>query len=143
MLANDTTVICTNPGHCKNHPVKALLSDLNTQIEAKDSSTQISALDTLKMDNKTETVKEVVVNKMQAIDTIKPCNVSLLSEQTYTPVIIHKVRKSPEMEQPMQYDLLINAALFTFMLGLTAKYMLTCSGAWLNLFEDLRKEIAA
>ena len=127
MLPNDTTVICTNPGHCKNHPVKTLLSDL----------------DTLKMDIKTETVKEVAVNKMQAIDTIKPCNVSLLTEQTYTPVIIHEVRKAPEMEKPMQYDLLINAALFTFMLGLTAKYVLTCSGAWANLFNDLRKEIAA
>jgi hypothetical protein len=95
------------------------------------------------MDIKTQTLKEVVVNKMQAIDTIKPCNVSLLTEQTYTPVIIHEVRKAPEMEQPMQYDLLINAALFTFMLGLTAKYVLTCSGAWVNLFNDLRKEIAA
>ena len=143
MLPTDTTVICTNPGHCKNHPVKALLSELNTQTEAKDSSTQISALDTLKMDIKHEAVKEVVINKLQAIDTIKPCNVSLLTEQTYTPVIIHEVRKAPEMEQPMEYDLLINAALFTFMLGLTAKYALTCSGAWLNLFKDLRKEIAA
>jgi len=143
MLPNDTTVICTNPGHCKNHPVKTLLSDLNTQTEAKDSSAQISALDTLKMDIKTETVKEVVVNKMQGIDTIKPCNVSLLSEQTYTPLTIHEVRKAPEMEQPMQYDLLINAVLFTFMLGLTAKYALTCSGSWVNLFNDLRKEIAA
>jgi hypothetical protein len=143
MLPNDTTVICTNPGHCKNHPVRTLLSELSTQTEANDSSAQISALDTLKMDIKTQTVKEVVVNKMQAIDTIKPCNVSLLSEQTYTPLTIHEVRKAPEMKEPMQYDLLINAALFTFMLGLTAKYVLTCSGAWLNLFEDLRKEIAA
>ncbi len=143
MLPNDTTVICTNPGHCKNHPVRTLLSELSTQTEANDSSAQISALDTLKMDIKTQTVKEVVVNKIQAIDTIKPCNVSLLTEQTYTPVIIHEVRKAPEMQQPMQYDLLINAALFTFMLGLTAKYALTCSGAWLNLFKDLRKEIAA
>lgn len=143
MLANDTTVICTNPGNCKNHPVKTLLSDLNTQTEAKDSSAQISALDTLKMDIKDEAVKEFVINKLQAIDTIKPCNVSLLTEQTYTPLTIHEVRKAPEMEQPMQYDILINAALFTFMLGLTAKYVLTCSGAWLNLFEDLRKEIAA
>jgi len=29
------------------------------------------------------------------------------------------------------------------MLWLTAKYVLTCTGAWVNLFNDLRKEIAA
>ncbi len=137
MLANDS-IRCKNPGHCPNHPVKheppqALELHIDTAQATEVSIDTVEAF--------VEQPKKVKV--LTAFDTISVNNVSLFHEPTYTPVLIHNVSKKPEIVEPMQYDILINAGLFTFMLGLTAKYVVSCGGAWLNLFNELKKEIAA
>ena len=85
-----------------------------------------------------------VVNKVvnTPIDTIRPADVSLISKSTYSPVIIHQVRNQPEIKQPMNFDLLINSLLFSFMLVLSAKYVLTCGPCWASLFRELKQELS-
>ena len=85
-----------------------------------------------------------IVNKVihKSIDTIRPADVSLISEYTYSPVIIHQVRNQPEIKQPMNFDLLINSLLFSFMLVLSAKYVLTCGPCWASLFRELKQELS-
>ena len=85
-----------------------------------------------------------IVNKVihTSIDTIRPADVSLISESTYSPVIIHQVRNQPEIEQPMNFDLLINSLLFSFMLVLSVKYVLTCGPSWASLFRELKQELS-
>lgn len=137
MLANDS-IKCKNPGNCLNHPVK---HNTPQALELHSDTVQAVEVSIDTIQAFVEQPKKVKV--LTAFDTISVNNVSLFYEPTYTPVLIHNVSKQPEMVEPMQYDILINAALFTFMLGLTAKYMLSCGGAWVNLFNELKKEIAA
>jgi hypothetical protein len=133
MIPTDT-IQCTNPGHCKNHPVVQV-------IEMPIIADSVSVVK-----EKMEIVDIVnpVVNKVihTSIDTIRPDDVSLISESTYSPVIIHQVRNQPEIEQPMNFDLLINSLLFSFMLVLSAKYVLTCGPSWASLFRELKQELS-
>lgn len=128
------TIQCTNPGHCKNHPVAKI-------IEAPAIADTVA---TIKVDSAAVDIVAPIVNKVvhTSIDTIRPADVSLLSESTYSPVIIHEVRKHREIEQPMNYDILTNAILFSFMLGLSAKYVLTCGPSWATLFRELKQELS-
>ena len=128
------TIQCTNPGHCKNHPVVKI-------IEAPAIADTVA---TIKVDSAAVDIVKPIVNKVvhTSIDTIRPADVSLLSESTYSPVIIHQVRNQKEIEQPMNYDLLTNAILFSFMLGLSAKYVLTCGPSWATLFRELKQELS-
>ncbi len=73
-----------------------------------------------------------------AFDTIQPCDVSLFTVGTYYVPKSIPVRKAAEMETPMNYDILANGVVFTFMLLLSAKYVVTCIPAWRSLISDLR-----
>lgn len=128
------TLQCTNPGHCKNHPV----------IKPIDVPVITDTVGTIDVDTTAVNIAPPIVNKLihTSIDTIRPADVSLIKHSTYSPVIIHEVRKQPEMKEPMQYDVLINAVLFTFMVGLSAKYLLTCGPSWASLFKELKQELS-
>jgi hypothetical protein len=73
-----------------------------------------------------------------AFDTIQPCDVSLFTVGTYYVPKSIPVRKAAETESPMNYDILANGVVFTFMLLLTAKYVVTSMFAWKSLISDLR-----
>jgi hypothetical protein len=75
---------------------------------------------------------------LTAFDTIQPCDVSLFEAGTYYVPKTYPVRKPQEMETPMNYDILANGVVFTFMLLLTAKYAVTSMSAWRSLISDLR-----
>ena len=74
-----------------------------------------------------------------AFDTIQPCDVSLFEAGTYYVPKSIPVRKAAEMETPMNYDILANGVVFTFMLLLTAKYVVSCLPAWRSLISDLKQ----
>jgi hypothetical protein len=128
------TIQCTNPGHCKNHPV----------VQVSDVPIIADTVATIEVDSAAVDIVAPIVNKVvhTSIDTIRPADVSLISESTYSPVIIHQVRNQPEIEQPMNFDLLINSLLFSFMLVLSAKYVLTCGPSWASLFRELKQELS-
>lgn len=128
------TIQCTNPGHCKNHPV----------VQVSDVPIIADTVATIEVDSAVVDIVAPIVNKVvhTSIDTIRPADVSLISESTYSPVIIHEVRNKPEIEQPMNFDLLINSILFSFMLALSAKYVLTCGPSWASLFRELKQEMS-
>ncbi len=69
-------------------------------------------------------------------------DVSLLSESTYHTFKIHEVRNQPDIEQPMNIDLLCNSLTFTFMLAVAAKYAVTCAPSWVQLFNELKQELS-
>jgi hypothetical protein len=75
---------------------------------------------------------------LTAFDTIQPCDVSLFEAGTYYVPKSIPVRKTAEMESPMNYDILANGVVFTFMLLLSAKYIITCIPAWKALISDLK-----
>jgi hypothetical protein len=77
-----------------------------------------------------------------ASDSIQPVDVSLLSESTYHTIKIHQVRNQPEIEEPMNIDLLCNSLTFAFMLAVAAKYAITCGPSWASLFNELRQELS-
>ena len=79
---------------------------------------------------------------LTAFDTIQPCDVSLLAAPTYYTVKPQPVRNTKDLEMPMNYDILLNGIVFSFTLWMSAKYLMTCGTAWLNLLQDLRKELA-
>jgi hypothetical protein len=128
------TIQCTNPGHCKNHPI----------VQVSDVPIIADTVATIKVHSAAVDIVAPIVNKVvhTSIDTIRPADVSLISESTYSPVIIHEVRNKPEIEQPMNFDLLINSILFSFMLALSAKYVLTCGPSWASLFRELKQEFS-
>jgi len=73
-----------------------------------------------------------------AFDTIQPCDVSLFEAGTYYVPKSIPVRKAAEMETPMNYDILANGVVFSFMLMLSAKYVITSMAAWKSLISDLK-----
>ena len=79
---------------------------------------------------------------LTAFDTIQPCDVSLLAAPTYYTVKPQPVRNTPNLETPMDYDILLNGIVFSFTLWMSAKYLMGCGAAWSNLLHDLRKELA-
>ncbi len=128
------TIHCTNPGHCKNHPLPPIA----------DMPIIADSVNVVKEKMEIVDIVNPVVNKVvnTPIDTIRPADVSLISKSTYSPVIIHQVRNQPEIKQPMNFDLLINSLLFSFMLVLSVKYVLTCGPSWASLFRELRQELS-
>jgi hypothetical protein len=72
-----------------------------------------------------------------AFDTIQPCDVSLFTVGTYYVPKPLPVKRT-ETELPMNYDILANGVVFTFMLLLSAKYAVTSMSAWRSLISDLR-----
>jgi hypothetical protein len=74
---------------------------------------------------------------LTAFDTIQPCDVSLFTVGAYYVPKPLPVRRE-ETESPMNYDILANGVVFTFMLLLTAKYAVTSMSAWRSLISDLR-----
>ncbi len=128
------TIYCASPGHCPNHPNRP-----NTKIVAK----VVAKVDTAHID----TVPMVDVAPVKKIihyasDSIQPVDVSLLSESTYHTIKIHQVRNQPEIEEPMNIDLLCNSLTFAFMLAVAAKYAITCGPSWASLFNELRQELS-
>lgn len=75
---------------------------------------------------------------LTAFDTIQPCDVSLLAEPTYYTFKSQPVRNTPEIETPMNYDILFNGVVFGFTLWMSAKYLMGCGAAWRSLISDLR-----
>ena len=75
---------------------------------------------------------------LTAFDTIQPCDVSLFEAGTYYVPKSIPVRKAAEMETPMNYDILANGVVFSFMLMLSAKYVITSMAAWKSLISDLK-----
>lgn len=129
------TIYCASPGHCPNHPNRP-----NTKIVAKVIHQDTIAADTLPI----EVAKVMPVKKIihYASDSIQPVDVSLLSQSTYHTIKIHEVRKQPEIEEPMNIDLLCNSITFAFMLAVAAKYAITCGPSWASLFNELRQELS-
>ena len=130
-LINDSTV-CKYPGKCANHPLKPKVMHDTVAVQL-DTSIIAQAPEPLEV----ETPQPVKI-KMPVFDTLKPVSVSLLNEPTYTPVITQSVRKAPEIEKPMNIDLLCNSVVFSFALYLTARYVVTCGAAWRGMFKELR-----
>ena len=129
------TIQCNNPGHCPNHPVKPIVEVVPTVIHQ----------DTIAADTLPIEVAEVMpVKKIfhMPADSIQPVDVSLLSESTYHTFEIHEVRNQPDIEQPMNIDLLCNSITFTFMLAVAAKYAVTCAPSWVQLFHELKQELS-
>ena len=134
MIPTDT-IQCNNPGHCLNHPVKPIVEVVPTVMHQ-----DTIAADTLPID-----VADVLpIKKIIDLpaDSIQPVDVSLLSESTYHTIKIHQVRNQPEIEQPMNIDLLCNSLTFTFMLAVAAKYAITCAPSWAQLFKELKQELS-
>lgn len=75
---------------------------------------------------------------LTAFDTIQPCNVSLLAAPTYHTFKSQPVRNVPEIDTPMNYDILFNGIVFSFTLWMSAKYLMSCGAAWRSLISDLR-----
>ena len=75
---------------------------------------------------------------LTAFDTIQPCDVSLFPAATYYIPKTHAVRNEPEMQTPMNYDILANGIVLTFTMLLTVKYALGCVPAWRAFLSDLR-----
>ena len=75
---------------------------------------------------------------LTAFDTIQPCDVSLLAAPTYYTAKSQPVRKTQDLETPMNYDILANGIVLTFTMLLTIKYALGCVPAWRSLIADLR-----
>lgn len=134
MIPTDT-IQCNNPGHCLNHPVKPIVEVVPTVLHQ----------DTIAADTLTIDVSDVLpIKKIIDLpaDSIQPVDVSLLSESTYHTIKIHQVRNQPEIEQPMNIDLLCNSITFTFMLAVAAKYAITCAPSWAQLFNELKQELS-
>jgi hypothetical protein len=74
---------------------------------------------------------------LTAFDTIQPCDVSLFTVGTYYVPKPLPVRRE-ETESPMNYDILANGVVFSFMLMLSAKYVITSMAAWKSLISDLK-----
>jgi hypothetical protein len=72
-----------------------------------------------------------------AFDTIQPCDVSLFEAGTYYVPKPLPVKRT-ETESPMNYDILANGVVFSFMLMLSAKYVITSMAAWKSLISDLK-----
>ena len=134
MIPTDT-IQCNNPGHCPNHPVRLIVEVVPTVIHQ-----DTIAADTLPI----EMAEVMPVKKIfhMPADSIQPVDVSLLSESTYHTFEIHEVRNQPDIEQPMNIDLLCNSLVFTFMLALTAKYAIASAPSWANLFNELKQELS-
>jgi hypothetical protein len=79
---------------------------------------------------------------LTAFDTIQPCDVSLYPAATYYTLKSQPVRNSQEMEMPMNYDVLFNGVVLSFTLWMSAKYLMSCGAAWVNLIQDLRNELS-
>jgi len=134
MIPNDT-IHCKNPGHCPNHPVVKVAAQVPMELYQ----------DTIATDTIPIIVAEIVPLKKiihLAADSIQPVDVSLLSESTYHIPKINQVRIEPDIEQPMNIDLLCNSLVFTFMLALTAKYAIASAPSWANLFNELKQELS-
>lgn len=142
-IAIKDTTICYAPGHCPNHPNKVIktvpkplpqiIIEHDTVAAQLDTAIIAQVKDTLHVE-----APQPVKIKMPVFDTLKPVSVSLLNQPTYTPVITQSVRKSPEIEKPMNIDLLCNSVVFGFALYLTANYFATCGAAWRGMFNELR-----
>lgn len=130
-LIKDSTV-CKYPGKCANHPLKHVPAP-DTVAAQIDTAIIAQAPEPLHV----ETPQPVKI-KMPVFDTLNPVSVSLLNEPTYTPVITQSVRNTPEIEKPMNIDLLCNSVVFGFALYLTANYVATCGAAWRSMFNELR-----
>lgn len=126
------STICKYPGKCANHPLKHLPAP-DTVAAQLDTAIIAQAPEALHV----ETPQPVKI-KMPVFDTLKPVSVSLSNEPTYTPVITQSVRNTPEIEKPMNIDLLCNSVVFGFALFLTARYVVTCGAAWRSMFNELR-----
>ena len=129
------TIQCNNPGHCKNHPVIPVV-EVVPQVVHKDTI----AADTLPIEVAEVAPVKKIINL--SADSIQPVDVSLLSESTYHTIKIHEVRNQPDIEEPMNIDLLCNSIVFTFMLALTAKYAIASAGSWVSLFNELKQELS-
>lgn len=134
MIPTDT-IQCNNPGHCLNHPVKPIVEVVPTVLHQ-----DTIAADTLPIDVADVLPIKKIINL--PADSIQPVDVSLLSESTYHTIKIHQVRNQPEIEQPMNIDLLCNSLTFTFMLAVAAKYAITCAPSWGQLFHELKQELS-
>ena len=142
-IAIKDTTICYAPGHCPNHPNKANKTAPKTLPQIIIAHDTVAAqLDTAIIAQAPEPLHvetpQPVKIKMPVFDTLKPVSVSLLNEPTYIPVINQSVRKAPEIEKPMNIDLLCNSVVFGFALYLTARYVVTCGAAWRSMFNELR-----
>jgi hypothetical protein len=99
-----------------------------------------ASADTLPMEvTEIKQIKKII---HYSADSIQPVDVSLLSESTYHTFKIHEVRNQPEIEEPMNIDLLCNSVVFTFMLALTAKYAIASAPSWINMFMELKQELS-
>lgn len=128
------TIYCTSPGNCPNHPNRPNTKAVPKVVAKVDTA----HIDTLPMVD-VAPVKKII---HYASDSIKPVDVSLLSESTYHTIKIHEVRKQPEIEEPMNIDLLCNSITFAFMLAVAAKYAITCGPSWASLFNELKQELS-
>ena len=83
------------------------------------------------------------VRELTAFDTIQPCDLSIYPQPTAYILKPQPVRNTQDIEEPMNYDILLNGVVFSFALWMSAKYLMVCGAAWMNLFNDLRSELRA
>jgi hypothetical protein len=83
------------------------------------------------------------VRELTAFDTIQPCDLSIYPQPTAYILKPQPVRNTQDIEEPMNYDILLNGVVFSFALWMSAKYLMGCGAAWSNLFNDLRSELRA
>jgi hypothetical protein len=132
---NDS-VKCSNPGHCKNHPILKHISD-TTELQG-------ICIDTVRSgDTAINIVQKEVLIKVDAVSNLKrnQDTVSLIEPETYVPVTVHIVRNQPIQQEPMTFDLPINYFLFALATVMTVRYVTTCSASWANLIKDLKHEL--
>jgi hypothetical protein len=140
--------VCTAIGHCKNHPMKFILIDDTTSntVNTDTLSAQSVSLDSCAYEKTAELsvdrhdVVHIKHHKIDtSLDTIQPCDVSLLQQGTYHVPKINVVRTSKEIDTPMNYDLLANSMVFSFMLWISAKYVIASIPCWKEMFNEINQ----
>lgn len=134
-MAPNDTIKCNNPGHCKNHPIVQIVEPVHTLVNNDTTSSDTLPIEVTEI----KAIKKII---HYSADSIQPVDVSLLSESTYHTFKIHEVRNQPEIEEPMNIDLLCNSVVLTFMLALTAKYAIASTPSWINMFMELKQELS-
>lgn len=126
---------CSNPGHCKNHPIASHIRD-TLQVQDICIDTVRSADSAINNARKQVTIKEVLKKDC----TIQEVDVSLVEPITYVTETVQVVRNQPIQQEPMMLDLPINSFLFAVATVMTVRYVATCSASWSNLIKDLKHE---
>lgn len=165
-LVAQTHYYCSNPGHCKNHPLKSpdlkvdFISPLT--INFHDAIEQGEITFPVINDSDFQKPKELVTfaiqdtqannnapaplktNKQMQPLTLQPCDSSLLEKGDLrtSQEIIGPISKGPSMDDfgdYMKYEPMAQGMLLTFMGCITALYIIRSASYWSAMAYDMRK----